>query len=66
MFVLTEVRRSNIRVTGFIFKGKPAQPYLALSLLMLGVFANYHYLSLALNDLALFAHGLYGRFYFHN
>ena len=32
---------------------------------MLGVFANYHDSSLALDDLALFAHGLYGRSYFH-
>ena len=38
----------------------------ALSLLMLRVFADNHYLTLALDNLALFAHGLYGRSYFHN
>ena len=32
---------------------------------MLGVFANYHYATLALNDLTLFAHGFNGRSYFH-
>ena len=38
---------------------------LTLSLLMLGVFANYHDFALALNDFALLAHGLHGRSYFH-
>ena len=33
---------------------------------MLGVFANDHDFALALDDLALFAHGLDGRSYFHN
>ena len=33
---------------------------------MLGVFANYHDLALALDDFALLAHGLHGRSYFHN
>jgi len=32
---------------------------------MLGVFANYHYATLALDDLTLFAHGFNGRSYFH-
>ena len=32
---------------------------------MLGVFANNHYTALALDDLALFAHGLHGRSYLH-
>ena len=32
---------------------------------MLGVLANAHDLSLALDDLALLAHGLHGRSYFH-
>ena len=32
---------------------------------MLGVFANYHYTALALDNLAFFAHGLYGRSYLH-
>ena len=32
---------------------------------MLGVFANYHDFALALYDLALLAHGLHGRSYFH-
>ena len=33
---------------------------------MLGVFANYHNAALALDDLALLAHGLNGRSYLHN
>ncbi len=36
-----------------------------LSLLMLGVLADHHDFTLALDDLALFAHGLHGRSYFH-
>ena len=32
---------------------------------MLGIFANYHYAPLALDDLTLLAHGLNGRSYFH-
>jgi len=44
----------------FIRTGKSA-----LSLLMLGVFANYHDFTLALDNLALLAHGLHGRSYFH-
>ena len=32
---------------------------------MLRVFANYHNTALALDDLALFAHGLNGRSYLH-
>ena len=32
---------------------------------MLRIFANDHYLALALDNLALFAHFLYRRFYFH-
>ena len=32
---------------------------------MLGVFANYHNAALALDDLALVAHGLNGRSYLH-
>ena len=39
---------------------------LALSLLMLGVLANDHDTAFAANDLALFAHGLHGRSYFHS
>jgi len=39
---------------------------LALLLLMLGILANDHYTALALDDLALFAHGLYGRSHFHD
>ena len=38
---------------------------LALSLLVLGVFANYHNATLALDDLTLFAHGFNGRSYLH-
>jgi hypothetical protein len=38
---------------------------LALTLLVLGIFANNHYFSLALNDLAFFANRFYGRSYFH-
>ena len=38
---------------------------LALSLLVLGVFANYHDFALALDDFALLAHRLHGRSYFH-
>ena len=38
---------------------------LTLTLLMLGIFADYHYFTLALDNLALFAHGLNGRSYFH-
>jgi hypothetical protein len=37
-----------------------------LSLLMLGVFANNHDFALALDDLALLAHGLHGRSHFHD
>ena len=37
----------------------------ALTLLMLRVFTNDHDFALALNDLALFAHGLDGRSYLH-
>jgi hypothetical protein len=32
---------------------------------VLGIFANDHYFAFALNNLALFAHFLYRRFYFH-
>ena len=39
--------------------------FLSLSLLMLGVFADDHDFALALDDFALFAHGLYGRSDFH-
>ena len=38
---------------------------LALTLLVLGIFTDYHDLSLALNDLAFFANRFYGRSYFH-
>ena len=38
---------------------------LALLLLVLRIFADDHYAALALDDLALFAHRLYGRSYFH-
>ena len=38
---------------------------LALSLLMLGVLANDHDAAFAADNLALFAHGLHGRSYFH-
>ena len=37
----------------------------ALTLLVLGVLANDHDFTLALDDLALLAHGLNGRSYFH-
>ena len=37
----------------------------ALPLLMLGVLADDHDLAMTLDDLALFAHGLYGRSDFH-
>ena len=37
----------------------------ALALLMLGIFANNHHAALALDDLALFANGLYRRTDFH-
>ena len=39
---------------------------LALSLLMLGVLANDHDAAFAADNLALFAHGLHGRSYFHS
>jgi hypothetical protein len=52
--------RNNIRVTGL-----SGQTCLALSLLVLGIFADNHYLALALDDFALFAHGFDGRSYFH-
>ena len=38
---------------------------LALLLLVLGIFANNHNAALALDNLALFADGFYGRSYFH-
>ena len=38
---------------------------LTLALLVLGVFADDHDFTLALDDLALFAHGLHGRSDFH-
>ena len=38
---------------------------LTLLLLVLGIFANDHHMTLALDDLALFAHGLNGRSHFH-
>ena len=38
---------------------------LALTLLVLGVFANNHYAAMAFDNFALFAHGLHGRSYFH-
>ena len=38
---------------------------LALLLLVLGILANNHNAALALDDLALFADGFYGRSYFH-
>ena len=41
------------------------QLLLALSLLVLGVLANYHDFALALDDFALLAHRLHGRSYFH-
>ena len=43
----------------------PIRQLSALALLMLGVLANDHYFALALDDLALFAHGFYGRSDFH-
>jgi hypothetical protein len=39
---------------------------LALLLLVLGVLADDHDAALALDDLALLAHGLYGRSHFHD
>ena len=38
---------------------------LTLTLLVLGVFADDHYLTVSLNDLALFAYFLDGRLNFH-
>ena len=38
---------------------------LTLALFVLGVLADYHNFALALDDFALFAHGLNGRSYFH-
>jgi D-alanine-D-alanine ligase-like ATP-grasp enzyme len=38
---------------------------LTLSLLVLGIFTNYHDSALALNNFALVAHGLHGRSYLH-
>ena len=38
---------------------------LALFLFMLGVFADYHDLAFSLDNLALLAYFLYGRFHFH-
>ena len=38
---------------------------LTLLLFMLGVLADYHDSALSLDNLALFAHGLHGRSYFH-
>ena len=40
-------------------------PSSALSLLVLRIFANYHDFALALDYLALLAHGLHGRSDFH-
>jgi hypothetical protein len=39
---------------------------LALSLLVLGVIADDHYVAVSLDDLALFADLLNGRLYFHS
>ena len=39
---------------------------LALFLFMLGVFADYHDFAFSLDNLALLADFLYGRFYFHD
>ena len=39
---------------------------LTLSLLVLGIFADNHYVTMTLDDLALFADFLYGRLYFHS
>ena len=41
------------------------EPVLALTLLMLGILADHHDFALALDDLALLAHGLHGRSDFH-
>jgi len=38
---------------------------LALTLLVLGILTDNHDFSLALDDLAFFANGFYGRSYFH-
>ena len=43
----------------------PYTGVLALLLLMLGILADDHDPALALDDLALFAHGLNGRSHFH-
>ena len=50
--------RLRSRSDGFVF-------LLALLLLMLRVLADNHDAAFALDDLALFAHGLHGRSYFH-
>ena len=47
---------------GFITPGSA----LTLALLVLGVLADDHNSALALDDLALFTHGLNGRSYFHD
>ena len=39
---------------------------LALALLVLGVFADDHHATFALDDLALLANGFHGRFYLHD
>ena len=44
---------------------QPRISRLALALLVLGVLADDHDFTLALDDLALFAHGLHGRSHFH-
>jgi hypothetical protein len=53
----------------FPLHGKRIDPELvrtlSLALFVLGVLADYHNLALALDDLALLAHGLDGRSYFH-
>ena len=70
MFVLTEIRKFTSRNRSSFERG-PAGPCqkratcLALSLLMLRIFADHHYTALSANDLALLAHGLHGRSYFH-
>ena len=56
--------RAAWRKALYMLRVNPANR-LALLLLMLRIFADDHYAALALDYLALFAHRLYGRSYFH-
>jgi hypothetical protein len=59
------------KVHRLCLRSRPSDPSCQLSesallLLVLGILANNHYVALALDDLALFTNGLYGRSHFHD